>query len=347
MLLQLALRHGASSLEVADPKFLRGLSSKVRSVLSTDFVVLDVGARYGVHPSLRRLVGLLPVHLFEPDDTEADRLSKQYEDREGVSVHSVALGEASSARAFALREHRGLSGFADVSADESSWGIPVRGVTEQARFNVRVRPLSEFLDDRPAIIKIDTEGSELEILRSAEAKLKSVAGLRIEINLRPLWSSGTTFAELDAFLAHHGFDFVGFDAPANGFFHGRLPLPESRGQLISGDALWVNKPSAGSYEDSHVICRSLFYYLNDSEGLGLNELRRASGPARRRIVESSYPSIEGLLYAMVLRHLASARILPVFDAATIEAEHMALFQCPLPGREGIFSRLNNAGLELG
>lgn len=313
---------------------------------SLQFDVIDVGARYGIHPSLRRLLGLAPVHLFEPDPTESKRLTDQYASIRKVVVHPIALGVLSNARQFVLREHRGLSGFADVSPDDSNWKIPVHGAVESERISVQVRPLSEFLGQNPAIIKLDTEGSELEILLSAGEHIRNVMAIRLEFSMRALWSTGTSFGKIDSFLGERGFVFTNFDSPPNGSVFGRLPLPGSKGQLISGDGLWVREQTPFPFGDPELFCRSFFFYLNGLEGMGLEDVSKLSEVARRSLADSEPSSIEALLYALVLHHLLSARRYPHFGASEVESEHLGLFGRPIPEHEVLFQRLHQAGLSV-
>lgn len=318
----------------------------LRQVSSLQFDVIDVGARYGIHPSLRRLIGLAPVHLIEPDPTESKRLTDQYASIRNVAVHPIALGVPSSARQFVLREHRGLSGFADISPEESNWKIPVHGAGESERISVQVRPLSEFLGGTPAIIKLDTEGSEFEILLSAGEHIRNVMAIRLEFNMRALWSTGASFAKMDSFLAERGFVFTNFDSPPNGSVFGRLPLPGSKGQLISGDGLWVREQTSLTFGDPEFFCRSFFFYLNGFEGLGLEDVSKLSEAARGSLADSEQSSLKALLYALVLQHLLSARLYPHFGASAVESEHFSLFGRPIPGREILFQRLHQAGINV-
>ncbi len=44
-------------------------------------VVIDAGARYGLHPTWSDLRGLVEFHLFEMDDVESGRLEQRYQVR--------------------------------------------------------------------------------------------------------------------------------------------------------------------------------------------------------------------------------------------------------------------------
>jgi FkbM family methyltransferase len=314
-------------------------------VSQLSFDVLDIGARYGVHHSLRRLVGIVPVHLFEPDPTESRRLLNQYESEPKVHVHEVALGNPSTSRRFLLRRHRGLSGFADIAVDEANWKLPIRGVEEETQINVEVRPLSDFIVEDPVMIKIDTEGSELEILGSAGERLKSVMAIRLEFNMRSMWTTGTSFAKIDSFLEAHGFSFIGFDSPPNGSVFGKFPLPQSRGQLIAGDGLWIRRSSESPHSEAEILCKSFFFYLNGVEGLGLEEICKLSFDSRQKVCVSLQSPLEALMYALILKHLLAAGRLSHFGYSTVDDEHRRLFGRAIPEREMLFQLLNQVGLD--
>ena len=285
------------------------------------------------------------MHLFEPDPDESGRLRRQYEPKPEIYVHAVALGNPSDSRSFVLRRHRGLSGFADIAVDEPNWKLPIQGFEEDKQINVEVRPLSDFIFEDPVIIKIDTEGSELEILNSAGEHMRSVMAVRLEFNMRSMWSTGTNFAKIDLFLAERGFTFIGFDSPPNGSVLGKFPLPQSRGQLVAGDGLWIRNSSEQSNSDLEIFCKSIFLYLNGAEGLGLEEIGKLSVESRQRICTSVQSPLEALMYALILKHLLSAGRLSHFGYSAVDREHLKLFGQPIPQREILFQLLNQVGLD--
>lgn len=58
---------------------------------------------------------------------------------------------------------------------------------------------------RVDFIKLDTQGSELDILRGAERVLDSVWGLEIEVEFSPLYQGQPLFTDVDTFLRARGF----------------------------------------------------------------------------------------------------------------------------------------------
>ncbi len=54
-------------------------------------------------------------------------------------------------------------------------------------------------------IKVDTQGSELEILEGAKETLRSVNLIEIEVTFNPKYDGQPLFAEVDQFLRSQGF----------------------------------------------------------------------------------------------------------------------------------------------
>ena len=58
-----------------------------------DTIVLDVGSRYGIHPSWKKFSGELKYYLIEADIDEANRLKKKYINRRNeifISNHALS-----------------------------------------------------------------------------------------------------------------------------------------------------------------------------------------------------------------------------------------------------------------
>lgn len=129
-------------------------------------VVLDIGANIGlVTMILSRLVGESGhVHSFEPNPTLQAYIdeSLKFNRISNVSLHRFALGDAESILELSVpKGHTGMG------------SLIQRGDlhTEAESFRVRVRPLSDVLEeigvDRIRLIKIDVEGFEAQVIRGA------------------------------------------------------------------------------------------------------------------------------------------------------------------------------------
>ena len=88
-------------------------------------------------------------------------------------------------------------------------------------------------------MELDTQGSELEILRGADVLLRdSVLALQVEVEFAPMYTDQPLFGEIDSHLRGYGFSL--FDLIR---YRGRRKTLEShqrtRGQLLWGQALYL------------------------------------------------------------------------------------------------------------
>jgi len=135
--------------------------------------VLDIGANFGV-------LGLLAahhvgkqgkVHLFEPQPLLAQclRASLILNGYTNAEVHECALSSRSGFAEMAIVEPANLGMTRIVSHDSELPGHRVRVRVENAADYIRALP-----DCRPAVVKIDVEGHEGEILKALQAWMSEI-----------------------------------------------------------------------------------------------------------------------------------------------------------------------------
>ena len=107
-------------------------------------------------------------------------------------------------------------------------------------------------------LKIDTQGSELEILRSGEALvLDGLLGVAVEVEFRELYRDQPRFSEIEQYLRGRGFDLLLLE-PA----HLRTDWPLARKRTSYADALflrgrtWLDEPQRVGR-----LCQLLSLYL--------------------------------------------------------------------------------------
>lgn len=75
-------------------------------------------------------------------------------------------------------------------------------------------------DTKSILLKIDTQGYEMQVLHGAERLLERVAGLQIELSLTPLYAGQALYREIIDFLSERGFSLwsviPGFTDPMSG-----------------------------------------------------------------------------------------------------------------------------------
>jgi|GEM_PF-1183306 FkbM family methyltransferase len=91
------------------------------------------------------------------------------------------------------------------------------------------------------ILDLDTQGTELEILRGAEGYLsKGVVAIRAEVEFTALYQGQPLFADVDTYLRGSGF--VLFDLSRSRYRRRNLPEDQlTRGQLVWGEAVYLRE----------------------------------------------------------------------------------------------------------
>jgi len=209
--------------------------------LVPEIIYVICGARGETsHPYLRALQQLKFIG-FEPDPEEHRRLASQA--APGFTYFNAAVAARDERRVLYVTRNAVCSSLLPPNqALYSQFESCSSAVEVIAQKDVDTVSLDRFLPKSgiPTIdfLHLDTQGTELEILRGAQSFLSnSVVGVKCEVEFAPLYEGQALFAEVDAFLRQHGF--LLFDLSRSryrraGFSSDAL----TRGQLLWGDAIY-------------------------------------------------------------------------------------------------------------
>lgn len=202
----------------------------------------DCGTRNEVaNPQVDRLPDARYVG-FEPDQVEYARLCRQ--ERNGYSYFPIAVGKGSETRTLYLTRNPECSSL--LEPNHGFFGnfidcAPQIEVTETRE--VQTVALDSYL---PTVgirhidfLKLDTQGTELEILHGAESYLSSsILGLKVEVEFSPMYLDQPLFADVDAYIRQFGF--MLFDLLRHRYRRQSYPRDlDTRGQLLYGDAFYL------------------------------------------------------------------------------------------------------------
>jgi len=181
-------------------------------------VVIDAGANIGTYTLLAasRVGPSGRVIAFEPAPVALARL------RENVAHNRLGQVEAHGA-AVGIRPGRATM---QSSSDVSNSLVAVPGVTG-ATTVVEVVRLDDVVGDaRPALLKLDVEGYELQALQGAATLLTADPPpvLLVELTDHLLRGAGTSPAELRAWLRERGYELYRYDAGAGVLRAAQAPL---------------------------------------------------------------------------------------------------------------------------
>ena len=231
------------------------------------FVALDIGARSGGETYLQPLAGQLKVIGFD-DSTEQEW---QPDDANAIPYEhhaTIVAGEEGrrtfykAAWPFSSGMHKPNMKFFDRLP---CWPNMVTEAELEVETTTLDRFASTLSDDHIDFVKIDVEGSELEVLGGGKSMLagKRVLAIKTEFWWDPILRGQPAFAELDIFLRANGFYL--FDLELHNYqAYMRRSLPVGRlvadsrswrgelrnvgpdrarsGQALTGDALYFRDP---------------------------------------------------------------------------------------------------------
>ncbi len=169
--------------------------------------VLDVGARWGAAGAWYRIAPLAALVGFEPDAEEHARLAKSA--GEGERFYPAALGAVDGPATLHVTREPGCSSLLPPSADAIA-RYPLLEVMKPVRdVPVTLTRLDTWAKETGqgdvSFIKLDTQGTELDILRGAGALLDGCLALEIEVEFFPLYEGQPLFGDVDAYLRTRGF----------------------------------------------------------------------------------------------------------------------------------------------
>ena len=234
--------------------------------------LVDIGAAGGLQDRWKPFSRFIDLVAVEPDPRAKESIER-LKSTTLRSLHRVNSPLASTSRVidFYLCKHPrqssvlkpNLEHFAKYN-DGHKWNVErveqMYAITLDSALASKIQP--DFL-------KLDTQGSELDILQGATATLHSCLGIEVEVEFREMYQSQPLFGDLSKFLLDNEFDFVDF--VAFGKWERSRPdgLRTFLGELIHADALFLRSPEsavglAKKLNDPELIRRYLallFIYL--------------------------------------------------------------------------------------
>lgn len=169
--------------------------------------IVDVGANVGQFTLLA--TALFPrarVIAFEPLAGPAARFARLFAGNARIMLHRAALGPADA------KASMHVSRAADSSSLLPIGGLQAEifpGTEEVGTEQVTVAPLERFVAAAdivaPALLKIDVQGYELEVLRGAAPLLDRFTWIYVEASFQRLYEGQALAGEVAGFLGRHGF----------------------------------------------------------------------------------------------------------------------------------------------
>jgi FkbM family methyltransferase len=204
--------------------------------------VIDVGANHGQYCTGLRQSGYAGwIYSCEPVKSIFDSLSERMAEDLRWRGFNVALGEVEDRRLLNVAAGDGqASSFLEFNSDgPARWGDAHR-VTRKEEVEVRrlERILAEVIAERPrarVFLKLDTQGLDLPILRTAGDRMSAILGLQSEVAVHQFYEGMISVGESITAYQQLGFDITGVFPISREFDNLRV---------IEFDVTWMRRGSA-------------------------------------------------------------------------------------------------------
>jgi FkbM family methyltransferase len=194
-------------------------------------MVIDVGANRGQFTvAVSEIMKPDIVHSFEPLPEEGEKLEKACRQYPQVTVHHLALGAREAVTELHINAHTQSSSLLALG-DRHLDVFPAATAQQDVRVNVaRLDQVLSPMGMLPeCLLKVDTQGFEMEVIEGAGALLDHIDWLIAELSFRPLYDGEHTFLEVVGRLETMGFR---FERPVGALRH---PIT---GEYLQVDALF-------------------------------------------------------------------------------------------------------------
>lgn len=247
--------------------------------------ILDVGAKFGIHPSNLPLLNCAEHLLIDADTHECVYLNKKYENYENIKcinalVTSKSDYELNPTKNLLIYTHPGGDSIFEPDLENLYWSkLRPGSATITNKLQIETATLDQICDEygfNPSFLKIDIEGAEVLALQGSSHILDNhVICIRIEVEFITLYKNHeASFFEIFKILSSHGFVLINLDLAINSF----IPFSEFHasalfGQLNGGDCIFVKNPNnLSELSNVQLLDYAIFCLHNNIEDLAIKVL---------------------------------------------------------------------------
>lgn len=183
--------------------------SNLKKKSHTFSTIIDVGANSGQFTKVSSyFFPSSKIFVFEPIPTLYEKISKNFKKNKNILVNNLALGNETGIIKFNQNEYGHVSSILEISDSNSHY--PNENLTQ---IDVEISTLDTYFNTdilvSPALLKLDVQGFELEVLKGGLKILNKIDYIIIEANLEQLYTNQPSFTEVNKFLNDNGFELNG------------------------------------------------------------------------------------------------------------------------------------------
>jgi FkbM family methyltransferase len=179
--------------------------------VNVPIVVLDVGCRWGFADKFSEDInnGRLKIYGFDPDSQECKNLEGKYSDLHNVKLVPVGLADFVGSKTLYFTKEPACSSLYEPISRLTELYPALDCAKTMKKIEVEVTTLDSWCEkealSKADYIKIDTQGSELDILKGGVSILKTTRFLEVEVEFNRIYEKQPIFSDVDKFLREQGF----------------------------------------------------------------------------------------------------------------------------------------------
>lgn len=202
--------------------------NNITSILSkyniNDIILVDVGAKDTIE-NINELKEITHLHAFEPTKIECEKLTEKYSQTpfKSKTINNVGLAKQTGDIKFYISNHAAMSGLLepDLENYEKHFGAYLefndwnKGITTTKEIIIKCEALDDYAKNKIEQIdylKIDTQGTELDILKGAQQLLnqRKIHVIKVEVSTISIYKNQALFSDIDLYLRKHNYQMVDF-----------------------------------------------------------------------------------------------------------------------------------------
>ena len=179
-----------------------------KKLVQDKIVFVDVGAAGDLISRWKKVESKVLIIAFEPDKVAFDKLKRAKTTNK--RFFNIALSNKKGIKNFYVCKDGEKSSFFKPNYQLLKKYPDVKRFDIKKKIKLKVNSLDNIENFKPDFIKLDTQGSELEILKGSKKNLNECIGLEVEVEFQKMYENQNLFNEVFDFLKKNGFEFIDF-----------------------------------------------------------------------------------------------------------------------------------------